>query len=354
MQTISSFRQSFVGSLFIICSVFFLSGMTTQAQVGAAGVGPFRTQTIQLKAGWNAVYLEVEPLDTEPSVLFLETPIGIAAGYFRPSTSMEFLDSPADLIGDRKGWSVWYAPERDDALLTDLYSMQAHRAYLIYSNEDYTWSLRGIPYFDSVQWYANSFCLVGFQIDAANAPTLSNFFAGAAAHQPLNIYRMVDGRWARISAPAATLMESGVAYWAQSTGASDFSGPFEVNFSGAAVGGLVFTEASQQRRLEITNVSDYPQDFSISLEAGETGLIPLAYIIQGLNASANVMDSISVPFPAELVVRSIEPGEAFALELEVFSELVSANKLGSNLVITSDAGLRVDVPILSIRSDLLE
>lgn len=316
------------------------------------GVGPFRTQTIALEAGWNAVYLEVEPLESDPTVLFAETPVEIAAAYFRPSSSLEFIESPDDLVGDRKGWSVWYAPERDDALLSNLYSLQAHRAYLIYSEEDYTWNCSGAPYFDTARWSANAFCLVGFPIDAANAPTVENFFSGAKAHQPLKIYRMIDGRWALISEPAATLMEKGRAYWTESKGASEFSGPFKVEFKGSSSGGLIFKESSQVRRVVIRNVSTYPQEFVLALEAGAKGKVPLAYVITALNASENAIDSLSVPMPDGLAIRSIEPGEAVALDLEIVQEQVTEPLLGSNLVIRSDAGLRVDVPIISIRRDL--
>jgi len=340
-------RSSFV---FGLCFVSWIS--SAAAQDAGTPVGPFRTQSIELKSGWNAVYLEVEPLDTNPAALFEGTPVEIVAAYFRPSTSLEFIDSPSQLIGDRKGWSVWYAPERDDALLSTLNSLQAHRAYLIYTEADFTWNCSGSPYFDQVQWYANAYCLVGFPVDAANAPTVQNFFAGAAAHQPLKIYRMVNGRWALISDPAATLMEKGRAYWAKSYGASEFSGPFRVEFSGSASGGLIYNESTKARRLILRNVSSYPQEITLTVEAGATGKIPMAYVITALNASENVIDKISIPMPEVLTIPSIEPGAAVALDLEVVHEQVSDALLGSNIVIRSDAGLRVDVPVISIRRDL--
>jgi hypothetical protein len=267
---------------------------------------------------------------------------------------MEFIDSPSALIGDRKGWSVWYAPDRDDALLSNLNSLQAHRAYLIYSEEDFTWNCSGSPYFDRVQWYANAFCLVGFPIDASSAPTVANFFAGAEAHQPLKIYRMVDGRWALISDPAATLMEKGRAYWAESQGASEFAGPLRVEFEGESNGGLIYNESTRIRRLVIRNVSTYPQELTFTLEAGATGLVPLAYVITALNASENAIDRISVPMPEAMSIPSLEPGEVIALDLQIVQEQITEPVLGSNLVIRSDAGLRVDVPVISIRRDLAD
>ena len=70
--------------------VMFATSPIEQGQTQAGdGIGPFRTQTIQLEAGWNAVYLEIEPRKGEPSALFAGTPIEIAAAYMRPVTAME-------------------------------------------------------------------------------------------------------------------------------------------------------------------------------------------------------------------------------------------------------------------------
>ena len=356
MQTLKPSRPPAAASaLFLwigLLSSFSFS--TVHSQASADAVGTLRTQAIDLEAGWNAVYLEIEPLETNPSALFAGTPIEILASHFRPSTPMEFIDNPAELIGERKSWSVWYAPERDDALLSDLYSVRAHRGYLIYSNETFTWNVVGSPYFGAVEWYANSHCLVGFQSDPINAPTLASFFSGARAHTPLRIYQMVEGRWERVTDPASTLMESGEAYWVYCEGASDFAGPFQIDFAGASSGGLIFNENSQQRRIEVTNVADYPQDFALTLQPGANGRIPLAYVVRGLNASERVLDDINVPFPETLTITSIEPGESFGLDITILGGQVNAATLGSNLVVTSDAGMRADVPILSIRKDLLE
>ena len=40
-----------------------------------------RTQALTLAAGWNAVYLEVDPLEQDPALLLAETPIDVVAAF---------------------------------------------------------------------------------------------------------------------------------------------------------------------------------------------------------------------------------------------------------------------------------
>lgn len=321
---------------------------------GDDAVGPFRTQNIQLDSGWNAVYLEVEPLDGDPAALFEGTPIEIAAGYFRPVTALEFVESPGEVLPDRKGWSVWYAPHRDDALLSNLYNIQAHHAYLIYVEEAYTWNLRGMPIYRSTQWHPNAFSLVGFPVDASGKPTLADFFAASKAHDPLKIYRLSGGKWALVTNPEAALMEPGAAYWAYSGGASAFSGPLKLQFDNSDVGGLVYTEQSGPHQLVFTNDSVFPQELTLSLAPGETGLLPVAYVLHALNGPNEPIEALSIPFGETVTMGPLEAGQSFALELEVIHDEVTLPIVSSTLNITSDAGVRLEVPMFSLRRDLLE
>lgn len=316
------------------------------------GVGPFRTQTIQLEAGWNAVYLEIEPLKGEPSALFAGTPIEIAAAYFRPVTAMEFIDSPTEVLPDRKGWNVWYAPEREDALLSNLHAIQAHQAYLVYTEQAYTWSLRGTPFFGEARWHPNAFSLVGFPIDAAEQPTIESFFAGSAAHTPLKIYRLSGGHWSLITNPAQVMMKPGAAYWAYSKGASEFCGPLEVDFKGSAAGGLFFNENTATRQIQISNVSPNPLNLTLTLQGGKTGLLPLSYVVRVLDGPDQPIESVAIPFPSPLTIGPLEAGQAFLLTLEVAQEAVSAPVMSTTLSISTTAGLRIEVPLVSIRGDL--
>lgn len=342
-----------VFSLLLSSGVVF-PGKEAVGQIAPSGVGPFRTQTIALKAGWNAVYLEVEPLDSNPTALFADTPIEIVAAYFRPVSTMEFIENPGQLISNRENWSVWYAPDRDDALLSNLFAIQAHQGYLINVEEDYTWNVKGAPTLGTTRWHPNTYSLVGFQIEASEKPTMASFFANSPAQTPLKIYHMVDGRWALVTEPASTLLEPGRAYWAYSEGASDYSGPLEVTLDTGSQGGLLYTETSGARRLVIRNLATHPQTLSFDLSAGNAGLLPMAYEVTVLNGSDESIKTVTVPLPESFELGPLESGQAFALDLQVNQDLVSQPFMSVLLTIRTDAGMRRQIPIVSIRRDLIE
>lgn len=319
-----------------------------------APLGPFRTQRIALEEGWNAVYLEVEPLENRPDALLAETPVEIMAAYFRPVTSMEFIDSPEAVLSDRARWSVWYAPDREDALLSNLYYIQGHQPYLVYAEEDYTWELRGAPVFGTPEWHPDAFSMVGFPIDPAEKPTVANYFGGSSAHEDLRAYRMSDGRWSLIDRPESTLMEPGTAYWVFSEGKSDFRGPLRVEFPKSSSGGIALTESSGPRRVTLRNVTEFPQELSFSLTGGRTGAAPLAYEVRVLNDDSGPLQDVAVPFPETMTLGPLEPGQVFALDLLVDPSAVEQPLQSALLTIRSDAGAFVEIPIVVTRRDLLD
>ena len=322
------------------------------AEESAVGVAPSRTQVIELAEGWNSVYLEVEPVETDPDELFFDTPIEIAAAYLRPVTSQQFVEGPTQVLSDPKGWNVWYSPSREDALLTNLYDIQAHRSYLLFSKEAFTLNLSGIPYYGTAEWHPTAYSLVGFPIDAAQAPTVENFFSGVDAHEDLKIYRMVSGVWQLITNPSATLMESGVAYWTYAAGDSIFEGPLQVDFRSESLGGLVYTSGSGAQRLVFTNVSLYPQSLDFTVEPGEQGSIPLAYEVLDYNGEVDSVTQRLDPLGDSLSVPALEAGQSMVLNLQVIQSQVTAPLSAATLIIFSDAGLRIEVPIVNVRSDL--
>lgn len=333
---------------------FIFPGQAALGQVEPAPAGPFRTQTIALEAGWNAVYLEVQPLDSDPTALFAGTPVGIVAAYLRPVTPLEFVNSPGEILPDRKGWNVWYAPEREDALLSNLYSVQAHHAYLVYSEVEYTLQIAGIPYSGSVKWHPNAYSLVGFPVNLAEQPTLTALFAGSEAHEPLKLYQMVDGKWVFVTNPEQVLLQPGKAYWVYTEGATSFPGPFEVRFANQAAGGLIFGDGSPPQEIVLTNKSSFPQELTLQLQAGTAGALSLAYQLDAVNGPNEPIETLTLPFPETLEIGPLEAGQSFSLSLDVVQSRVTQPVLGANLIITSDAGLRHDVPIISIRRDLIE
>src|SRR5947207_5004469 len=194
----------------------------------SAQAGTLRTQQIQLQKGWNSVFLEVFPIGSDPGVVFSNAPVGIAAAYFPLPNSVEFVRDPSRINWKKEGWGVWYASRREDAFLSNLHAIEGNKAYLIFAESDFTWTVQGEALFQRRQWKADSFNLTGFGVDEVAPPTFGKFFAGSKAHAQPRIYRLADERWVKVTSPDATSMKSGEACWVYCQGASDYQGPLNV------------------------------------------------------------------------------------------------------------------------------
>ena len=125
-----------------------------------------RTQTVALTAGWNAVYLEVEPLDLAPGKVFQGLPVDIAAAYFPQEAPTQFVTNPGAQLFKGLGWGVWYGESRPDAILKSLNSIYGNQAYLIHTTQAFAWKVEGLVALPKVRWQPDSFNLTGFGVKA--------------------------------------------------------------------------------------------------------------------------------------------------------------------------------------------
>src|SRR5262245_12293010 len=94
--------------------------------------GATRSQQVLLKKGWNAVFLEVDPADPAPTTVFARTPVDIAASFYAPASSAQFVSNPSVDLFKMAGWGVWYAENRPDAFLKTLHAVNGRQAYLVH------------------------------------------------------------------------------------------------------------------------------------------------------------------------------------------------------------------------------
>ena len=102
-----------------------------------------RTQSIELKKGWNAVYIQVGSGEQLLNEVFDGTPIDLVATYYHQFSSTEFIKDPSEEPWQDTSWHKWIAPARPDAFLSNLYRLNAGRGYLAHMTEDHEWSLTG-------------------------------------------------------------------------------------------------------------------------------------------------------------------------------------------------------------------
>jgi hypothetical protein len=70
--------------------------------------GTERTQIIQLKAGWNAVFLEVQPAVSRPADVFGKLPVETVACFAPARLDAQYLRNPGDAPWRQEGWADFY------------------------------------------------------------------------------------------------------------------------------------------------------------------------------------------------------------------------------------------------------
>lgn len=185
-------------------------------------------QTISLQQGWNAVFLEVEPYPKDCQILFQDMPVKSVWHYDQRFSSVQFILDPSELTPNDPQWYCYFPTGRPEAIATNLYTLDAGKAYLIEMEQPYTWSVKGRPLYYQQDWNPDSYNLVGFHVDSQNPPSFATWFTTSAAHQPLDIWRLDadDQRWVQMTGDSS--IEAGKAYWVMCRGNSHYQGPVEI------------------------------------------------------------------------------------------------------------------------------
>jgi hypothetical protein len=313
----------------------------------APGHAQTRQQTLNLHAGWNAVFLEVEPADTNPQAVFTNTPVDIVARYFPRTSPVQYISNPSDAPWNEPGWGVWYAPSRPEAVVSSLYAIHGHKAYLVRASANYTWRVTGQATFARQRWQADSFNLVGFGVDEQAPPTMERFFAGADGRIGQRVYRLdTSGNWQPVTFPASATLNSGEAYWVYCRGKTDYQGPLDLKVSGLE--GLDFGSTGTQLSLQFFNASPEAATIAVEMVAGG-GDLPLAQVVQDLSTLQRSYPDL----PALTQLPTLPSGQMNELSLQVRRETMSASAQTRLLKVTSSQGVRFWIPVRAERSDLV-
>lgn len=316
-------------------SAVFAVGMTAMAPPAATGESPpfpTRTQTVELKEGWNAVFLEVEPADPSPTEIFADSPVDVVAQFLRPVRTAQFATDPGEELANDESWGVWYGPDREESLLSNLFALHSHTALLVHSRKAFSWTIAGQVFLKRIIWKPDSFNLIGFPVDPEAAPTFAQFFKGVPAHEAMPVFRLVEGRWRRVDRPAETLIRRGEAYWVYSRGGSDFQGPVEVRLPYGDH--LRFGGEQSTAALALHNRSADPAGVTIQ-QVGGVG-VPLDFIFKGVLESG--VERFAARLPQSYTMPPMEPGVSGSVILRVH-DLEGLDGGGAGLLkISSDSG----------------
>lgn len=173
-------------TFFCILEFYVLSALLLMGHAHAA------EQSVNLKAGWNAVYLELQPDVADPAVVF-DDPAIVKVAMWLPTKAQVGSLTALDAVASKpSAWRVWQPAEAPAAFLNDLFRVQARSAFLIEARVATTLTFTGEPFFERKKWLAPSFNLTGFDVDPAAAPTFQRYFDGSRAHSDLKIFKLVE------------------------------------------------------------------------------------------------------------------------------------------------------------------
>ena len=305
-----------------------------------------RTQTIQLHAGWNAVFLEVDPTNSQVAACFQGAPVTMVAAYTGPSKSVQFVQNPpTNSVTPQNGWDIWYAGGRPDAFLTSFYELAGNQSYMIYSQSDYTWAVTGSARLTTVKWKPNAYTLTGFGVDPVSPPTFDQFFGGSPQHQPYQIYQLANGIWTKVDNAQTTQIQSGAAYWIYCKGNSAYQGPLNIGVANPSAFPLYGVGSAG---ISLQNSSPNPLNVQVQNVAGGAQL-PLAFVLRAVSSS-NVV-SATYDLPDNYSMQSFDAGEGRGFWLTLRPERMSAATQTGLLKITTDLGTQSWLPVTANQSD---
>ncbi len=247
--------------------------------LGEPASAQYTAQSIALKAGWNAVYLEVEPAEPAPAVLVERSGGRIESIWtydnrfggeraFDPSEFDETVQPPPVRVKNR--WHI-YHPGHPKA--SNLHRLAGSRAYLIRvksGSDSWAFEIVGRPTQSDPYWVTRDFSLKGFPIDSAlsaeTRPTFAAFFSGSPEHlsAECKVYSTDTGGGMHGPLDKSTArIEPGKAYWIFTDGTSSYRGPVEVG--GTGQDGLDFGRTVVERTLDLRNRTSAPQEVRLRL-----------------------------------------------------------------------------------------
>ena len=277
----------------------------------------WKTQTLTLKEGLNAVYLWVDPSPEDIDSLLIAFPeITEVWKWNEGATTVMFGDSPSDPISS-PDWLVWY---RNDPGLTNLSLLNGDTAYLINvsgSSGDVVVNLTGRPVPPSYEWMGSSFNLTGFQVNDTVTPWDMEAFLGLSAELTSvnNVHKYGGGSPQALQQVIALRFEDvtlGSAYWIETSApSSDFVGPLFIGLNGD---GINFGSETLQSTIRVKNISNrkvrytlrkIDSDAAPAGEAAVAGTIPLSLYQSDPENPVNQF----LPFgdtPTDTFVRTID------------------------------------------------
>jgi hypothetical protein len=299
------------------------------------------TRTYPMQAGWNAMHLDLEPINSAVEAVFAGLPLEAVWRHQQRLNAVEFVQDPTEPVWNRDRWLVHVPTDRVESLDNNLVTVLGGFSYLVRLGSPATLVVTGRPTTARPRWKTDAFNLRGFPVDPGAPPTFRDFFKFSPAHYRAEtgaleaIYRLsTTGQWQLVA--ATDLMQDGVPYWVYTRGGSDYAGPLRVEFDG--IDGLDFGESLAELELRLENLSGGPVTVTCA-EIGAPATSALAY------AREDAVTGTTWPGLPPLLALELSAGERRTLRLAARRGLLAASPYATNLEVRDNAGLFVRIPV---------
>ncbi len=327
--------------LFLIAGTFF--------SVSAEST---RVQTFLLEEGWNAVYLAVDPVESDPDILFVDHPIDVVSAFDDTTFTQQFTTDKNVNLLKNLGWGTWYSPDREDAFLSELGSIYGQKAYLVHATEACTLPILGTVSVQSLRWNADAYNLVGFTLDALAPPTFETFFAGSEAFNESSIYCLENGIWKKVVDPANRSMKSGEAFWIFAEGSSAYQGPLSVSVGAR---GVINLAQNEMQDVVLKNASPYPLSPRVEHWVSSEEPLPLSIAVKVVGGVGEGIEDVPADLGDtswEVDLPAINAGAGLKIPLILQADRMTRAEGTSLLCIKSDLGTETWVSVTGVREDL--
>jgi hypothetical protein len=301
------------------------------------------TQSFNLQAGWNSIWLEVTPTNTEINSVFAGLPVEAVWTFSQRLTAVDFIQDVNEPVWNRDQWLVHLPTNRFESINNDLFHVFGLRAYLVKMTAPATLAVTGRPVIRVIPWSPDAYNLRGFPIDPAGPPTFFSFFRHSPAHystasnQLEQIYKLnAAGNWLLVGPGEA--MQRGAAYWTYCRGGSDYQAPLQVQVE--APDGIDFAGSVEESTLGLINRTGSNVTATVRDQTSPT---PIAY------ARFNPITGtewFALPSPFNSPVPS---GQLAPVRLAIRRGSMANANYGSLLEIRNGAGTRWLVPLTATR-----
>ena len=298
-------------------------------------------QTVLLRPGWNAIFLEVEPVANSSIDVFHDLPVASVWGWRSRGLSAEFVQNLSEDMFRDPQWLCFFPTNRPERMFNNLFVISANRPYFIKldGTNEINWVVSGRPAvksFAPLPWLPNEFNLVGFPLRTDIAlPGLNAFFAPEPAFYQQPTYVLNNaGKWELVTNGSLPI-EAGKSFWVFGQTASTYLGPLSVTVEQGD--GLSYGQTGIERKVFIKNIAATPTDVSIR-DLGGPG--PLTYWT--FNTVLAQVEWLPIPDP---LTMTLAPNETYTLRIAVNRNDFTANEHFTTIQVESDSGTRVRIPL---------